>query len=95
MRDEARKVFLDSEKICCNFYGPDHSKTLDAARRAGALRYARGWKSCVSLIQQLMKLIYVPMLCTWDSGQIQESNAHAYMDFSSMNGVTRLTHKVF
>ena len=33
-RDEARKLFLECEKIYSKVYGPDHTETLDAARRA-------------------------------------------------------------
>ena len=32
--DEARKLFLECEKIYSKVYGPDHTETLDAARRA-------------------------------------------------------------
>ena len=36
-RDEARKLFLECEQIYSKVYGPDHTETLDAGRRAGAL----------------------------------------------------------
>ena len=41
--DEARKLFLECEQIFSKVYGPDHSKTLDAAsgkagRRVGGVR---------------------------------------------------------
>ena len=36
-RDEARKFCLECEQILSKVYGPDHSKTLDAARQAGVL----------------------------------------------------------
>ena len=32
--EEARKLFLECEQIYAEVYGQDHSKTLDAARRA-------------------------------------------------------------
>ena len=32
--DEARKLFLECEKIYSKVYGPDRTETLDAARRA-------------------------------------------------------------
>ena len=32
--EEAKKLFLECEQIYAEVYGPDHSETLDAARRA-------------------------------------------------------------